>query len=174
MDIAAPIEGNRTKLVGSQDRLARLYATHATSAKRLAYLLTRDEHAADDVVQEAFARVGAKVLALRDPERAAGYLLRTVANLARSHGRALQRDRNLQGRLDRPAQEPGPSLDERDEIARALQALPARQRTALFLRHYLDMSEADAAAVLDLSVPAMKSLTHRAAEALRKELKRDE
>lgn len=174
MDLAASIKGNRTDLVGSKanERLALLYASHATSAKRLAYLLTRDEHAAEDVVQDAFARLGTKLLTLRDPERAAGYLLRTVANLSRSHGRSQQRDRNLQERLDRARPSPAPDLDGRDEVAGALQQLPQRQRTALFLRYYLDMSEADAARVLDLSIPAMKSLTHRATESLRKELKR--
>lgn len=175
MNIAkSSANGQRSAAYGvvsnADERLAHLYATHATTAARLAYVLSGDEHAAEDIAQEAFVRVGGRLLMLRDPERASGYLYRTVANLAKGHGRRLKRDRGLKGRLPPPDAQKPPDFGARDEMWRALMALPVRHRTALFLRYYLDMTEADAAEVLDCSTSAMKSLTHRAVESLRRNL----
>jgi RNA polymerase sigma factor (sigma-70 family) len=156
-------------MIKADKRLAGLYAAHASGALRLAYLLTGDKHAAEDLAQEAFARVGGRLLGLRDPDRAAGYLYRTVMNLAKGHGRTIARDRKLTERV--AAERPSRSADvPDDEMLRSLMSLPLRQRTVLFLRYYLDMSEADAARHLDCSVAAVKSLTHRASQALRRNL----
>ena len=47
--------------------LAELYARHANEALRLAYLLTGDATAAEDLVQDAFVRMAGRFLHLRDP-----------------------------------------------------------------------------------------------------------
>lgn len=153
-----------------EERLGALYAANGSQAARLAYLLTGDRDAVEDIVHEAFARVGRRLLGLRDPSRSAAYLYRTVVNLAKGHVRNSTRDRKLQDRMTAPEVSVQPDLAARDEVWRALMKLSQRQRTALYLRHYLDLPEAEAAEVMDLSVAAMKSLTHRAAEACRKEL----
>lgn len=152
----------------SDERLAQLYAAHARSAARLALLLTSDEQAAQDITQEAFVRVGARFTRLRDPDNAAGYLYRTVHNLARGHGRSLTHQWKLKQRL--ATQQPS-NMDvvAGDTTWRSLLRLPLRQRTAIFLRYYMDLSETEAARVLQCSVPAMKSLTHRAIENLRRQ-----
>lgn len=154
----------------SDDRLTELYKAHASNAVRLAALLTGDPNVAEDIAHEAFTRLGARLITLRHPDRAAGYLYRTVGNLAKGHGRRLTRDRKLKQRLT-----PEELAVERDTPSRgavwdALLRLSVRHRQALFLRHYLDMPEAEAAEVMGLSTAAMKSLTHRASEACRKEL----
>lgn len=155
----------------ADERLAQLYAAHAQSAGRLALLLTGDPEEAQDIAQEAFVRVGTRLTTLRDPDHAAGYLFRTVTNLAKGHGRWLRRYRALQRRLGNPSHESPPDVVARDEMWQALMRLPLRQRTALFLRFYVDLSEADAARALDCSIEAMKSLTHRAVDGLRKHMK---
>lgn len=157
---------------GSDARLADLYAAHASNAVRLATLLTGNPSAAEDIAHEAFARLGGRLLTLRQPDRAAGYLYRTVANLAKGHGRRISRERKLGQRLLSNQRDFDEALVIKGPAWEALLQLPLRQRTALFLRHYLDMSEADAAEVMGLSSAAMKSLTHRASEACRKELER--
>lgn len=154
----------------SDVRLAELYATHINSAVRLAALLTGDPDAARDIAHEAFCRLGARLFTLRQPDRAAGYLFRTVANLAKDHGRSLARERRLRQRLAPPLGAQPQELLGRGTVWQALLSLPARQRTVLFLRHYLDMSESDAADVMQLSVSAVKSLTHRATKACREYL----
>lgn len=172
MNTCTTFDGSGVREIASpsNERLAELYSAHASNAVRLATLLTGDPDAAQDIAHEAFARLGSRFLTLRYPERAAGYLYRTVGNLAKGHGRSLGRDRKLKERLS--ATTPGPENMSPlgGAIWEALLQLPVRQRTALFLRHYLDMSEAEAADVMSLSTAAMKSLTHRASEACRREL----
>lgn len=154
----------------SSDRLASFYAANASSATRLAYLLTGDSNVAQDLAQEAFIRVGTRLGSLRDPERALGYLYRTIVNLAKGYGRRQRSERALLGRLQPAEGVLSPDLAARDEVMRALLKLSPRHRTVLFLRHYLGLNEAEAARVLDLSPSATKSLTHRAAKAMRSEL----
>lgn len=115
-------------------------------------------------------RLGSRLMTLRDPDNAAGYLYRTVSNLAKGHGRRLKRQRSLQHKIIRPTTELQPDHEAKDEMWQLLLKLPLRQRTALFLRYYLDLSEADAARALNCSVEAMKSLTHRAIEATRRDM----
>lgn len=137
---------------------------------RLAYLLTHDEDAAEDVCQEAFARLGARLGRLRDPDRAAGYLFRIVVNLSRGHGRRLSRSRAVEARLKRavPPAQVQPSPD--DAVTRALLQLPPRQRAAIFFRYYEDLSERQTAELLGCTVGAVRSLTFRAMETLRGDL----
>lgn len=153
----------------TDDGLATLYATHAQGAGRLALLLTGDVDVAQDITQEAFVRVGGRLSRLRDPGKAVGYLYRTVQNLAKDHGRELARQRKLNERVESQRSVLG-EVQPRDELWGSLMQLPLRQRTALFLRYYLDLSEVEAAEALDVSRPAMKSLTHRAMAALRHHL----
>jgi RNA polymerase sigma factor (sigma-70 family) len=136
---------------------------------RLAYFLTRDSDVANDIMQEAFVRVGGRMSLLREPENAKGYLYRTINNLANGHGRGLTRRRKLEQRLPPAGQESEPDLGERQEMWERLLKLPIRQRTALFLRYYADLSESEAAGIMDCSTAAVKSLTHRAIDALRSE-----
>ncbi len=164
----APAHGVKPTI---EKRLGELYSTHARGAARLAYLLTGDRDTADDICQEAFARVGGKLGALRDLERAPGYLFRTVVNLTRGHGRRLKRERHLAQKLPDASPDQLPDLAGRDELSHALMRLPLRQRTAVFLRFYEDLTEAQAAEVLNCSTNAIRSLTFRAIERLRRELR---
>jgi RNA polymerase sigma factor (sigma-70 family) len=153
-----------------EDHLADLYASHSRAAIRLAFLLTGDRDTAEDICHEAFARVGGRLGGLRDPERASGYLFRTVVNLSRSHGRGLRRDKHLKERLHDPSVNQFPDIAVRDELVQALMRLPLRQRAAVFFRYYEDLSEGEVADVLNCSVDAARSLTFRAMEKLRKNL----
>src|SRR6476469_5384870 len=70
-----------------RDRLADLYVAHAPEGIRLAFLLTGDRALAEDLVQDAFARLVGRLRHLRDPSAFGGYLRRTIVNLATSHFR---------------------------------------------------------------------------------------
>jgi RNA polymerase sigma factor (sigma-70 family) len=153
-----------------EKRLADLYATQSWAAIRLAFLLTGDRAAAEDICQEAFVRVGGKLVGLRDPERASGYLFKTVVNLSRGHGRRLRRDRQLQNRLAGPSATQPPDLALRDDVTRALMRLPLRQRAAIFFRYFEDLPENRTAELLNCSVAAARSLTFRGMENLRNHL----
>src|SRR5262245_13830358 len=155
-------------------RLADLYARHGPAASRLAYLLTGDRATAEDLVQEAFVRVFGRFRDLRDPDAFEWYLRRTLVNLANSHFRRLRTEREYVRR--RRVESPAPSIPDvasRDEMWRALQRLPARQRGAIVLRFYEDLSEAATAEVLRCPAGTVKSLVSRGLARLRTEVTPD-
>lgn len=168
MEVVGARRGFRTKPL--EKRLADLYSTHSRAAIRLAFLLTGDRDTAEDICQDAFARVGGRLGGLRDPERASGYLFKTVMNLSRGYGRRLRRDRQLKDRLPDPSPTHLPDVALNDEVSRALMRLPLRQRAAVFFRYFEDLPESQTAEVLNCTVSAARSLTFRAMENLRNHL----
>jgi RNA polymerase sigma-70 factor (sigma-E family) len=152
-------------------RLADLYARHAPAAGRLAYLLTGDAHLAEDLTQEAFVRAFGRYRDLRRPDAFEWYLRRTVVNLTRSHFRRRRTERDyLAAQPRREAVEPGFDPTEQDAMWRTLQTLPERQRAAIVLRYYEDLTDAQVADALRCPVGTVKSLIHRGLERLRTEV----
>ena len=150
--------------------VAQLYALHHQSLVRLATLLVRDVETAEDVVQDAFVAMGSARRRLRDPENALAYLRQAVVNRSRSvlrHRTVV--DKNLQEAApDIPSGEHGElELLERSAVIAALRGLPPRQREALLLRFYGDLSEDEIAAVMGISRGAVKSHTARGMASLR-------
>ena len=146
--------------------IADLYRAHMPAATRLAYLLTGDRTAAEDVAQDAFLRAASRLGALRDDAAFPAYLHRAVVNAARNRGRRLA----LERRHAMPAREESaalPDLATRDGLWHALQRLPHRQRAALVLRFYLDLSEAEVADRLGCRPGTVKSAVSRGLAALR-------
>jgi len=159
----------QTRLEG---RLEDLFVRHAPAAGRFAYLLTADHGEAEDLVQEAFVRVVGRFGHLRVPGAFHVYLRRTIVNL---HASKLRRKRVERAYLNRERnrpdpQTPFPDVGLREQLWRAVHGLPARQRAAVVLRYYEDLSEKDAAEILRCSPGAMKSLVARAIETLRAEI----
>ena len=70
-----------------RSRLGELYTRHAPDGIRLAYLLTGDQHLAEDLVQEAFARMVGRLIHLRRADAFGSYLRTAIVNLSRSHFR---------------------------------------------------------------------------------------
>jgi RNA polymerase sigma-70 factor (sigma-E family) len=152
-------------------QLRELYVEVGPEAGRLAYLLVGDTNAAQDIAQEAFVRVGPRLRWLRDPEKARFYLRTTVINLCRAHWRRRERERSQQAVDQRGLVQPdhGPRVDQRDEIVAALLKLPLRQRSALVLRFYEDLTEHQTAEILGCPVGTVKSSVSRALQTLREE-----
>ena len=152
-----------------EDRLADLYSRHADGARRLAYLLTGDRELAEDITHEAFVKLVGRWHDIRHPEAFGSYLRTTVVNLTRGHFRRLRIERNyLAGERARRYDEAGlPDVEARDEMWGRLQRLSPRQRAAIVLRYYEDLSEQQTADTLGCSVGAVKSLVNRGMEALR-------
>lgn len=164
--------GERADDVEPGASLEELYVRHAPEAIRLAYLITHDAAFAEDVAQEAFVRVAGRFRHLRSFDTFDAYLRRTVVNLCRSHFR---RQKVARAYLARTRAGPItsaalPDLETRDELRSALAALPERQRAALVLRFYLDLSEERTADTLGCSVPAARSLVFRAMATLREQI----
>jgi RNA polymerase sigma factor (sigma-70 family) len=156
--------------------LEALYVAHAPAALRFAYHLSGDPEQARDLVQDAFVRVAGRFAHLRRPDVFETYLRRTIFNLHASRLRRLRLERAYLAREARRV-EPAPvdaDPAERDEIWSAILELPARQRAAVVLRFYEDLSEREAAEIVGCSVRALNQLVARATATLRQRFGKDE
>ena len=153
-----------------------VYRAERDGLVRLAYLMTGSQAVAEDLVQDTFVRVMARL----DPDASPGaYLRRSVINACYSwHRRAW---REVPPCDDDSPSRPGHGGDGADlgsdhggdvEMCDAIERLAPRRRSILVMRYYLDMSEADVAATLGCRVGTVKSTTHRALADLRKMIQR--
>jgi RNA polymerase sigma-70 factor (sigma-E family) len=147
-----------------------LYSANYRSLVRLSVLLVRDIATAEEVVQDAFVAMHSAWRRLRDPEKALSYLRQSVVNRSRSvlRHRAVVEKYAPKGLPDAPSAENGAITElERTEVIKALGELPTRQREALVLRYYADLSEAEIASTMGISRGAVKSHTARGMATLR-------
>jgi RNA polymerase sigma factor (sigma-70 family) len=156
----------------SEAAVADLFAVRYGEMVRLAGLLGADD--AEDVAQEAFARLLRRHDSLRDPAAAAGYVRATVCNLTRNRHRHLNITRRRAPALalvDEPsAEQRAISREEHDEVLAAVAALPRRQREAVVLRYWLELPEAEIAATMSVATGTVKSLVSRGVTAVGKKL----
>jgi RNA polymerase sigma-70 factor (sigma-E family) len=153
-----------------------IYSEHYRSLVRLASFLVRDNATAEEVVQDSFVAMHGAWRRLRDTDKALSYLRQSVVNRSRSVLRhRMVVDKNTpKPPPDMPSAEHGAIIQlERSAVVSALRGLPERQREALVLRYYGDLSEAQIASVMGISRGAVKSHTARAMAALRAVLERD-
>lgn len=129
---------------------------------RVAFLLVGSRAEAEDVVQDAFARVELRWSRLGV---AGAYLRRCVVN--RAHD--MLRRRQLEQRFLRSARDVHAELGA-DELSDALAALPLKRRTAVVLRYYAGLSEREIAETMRVRPGTVKSLLHRALAQLRQEI----
>jgi RNA polymerase sigma-70 factor (sigma-E family) len=149
--------------------MEELYAANAERAGRLAYFLVGDKELAQDLVQEAFLKVFARWGNLREPHSFAAYLNRTIVNLAhKTHRRRRVERRYLERQSSLETMTPARDYETTDELWRLLQLLPQRQRTAIVLRYYEDLTDHQAAEAMGCSETAIASLVQRALGTLRK------
>ena len=161
----------------SADRaVTELYSLHYRYLVRLAAILVRDIPTAEEVVQDSFVAMHDGWQRLKDTEKALAYLRQAVVNRSRSVLRhRMVVEKNLQNAPpDMPSAEHGAFiLLERSAVVAALRDLPERQREAIVLRYYADLSEADIAATMRISRGAVKSHTARGMAALRTALEQE-
>jgi RNA polymerase sigma-70 factor (sigma-E family) len=151
--------------------VSALYQTHAVGLIRLAVVMLGDRPAAEDVVQDAFAGLYRRWNHLSGQDRALGYVRASVLNGCRSRLRAKVRDERLAAAS--PATLAAVSAEqavligeEHAAVLAALRRLPDRQREALVLRYYLDLSEPEIAASMGIGRGTVKSTASRALAAL--------
>ncbi|HEX6421384.1 MAG TPA: sigma-70 family RNA polymerase sigma factor [Acidimicrobiales bacterium] len=131
---------------------------------RVAFLLVGSRAEAEDVVQDAFARIELRWARLDNPE---AYLHRCVVN--RSHD--VLRRRRLEQRFRLLRRDETSEL-QADELGDALAALPPRRRAAVVLRYYAGLREREIADALGVRPGTVKSMLHRALSELREVIER--
>jgi len=146
------------------DGLAQLHQHYYPELVRLAFALTGDWSLAEELGQEAFVRAWRSWGTIRRQQSAPAYLRATVINLARTSFRQRLRESRAWSDVAIP---PPAGAAVSPDVLQALARLPQRKRACVVLRYYLELSEADTAAALGISVGTVKSQTARALQRLR-------
>jgi RNA polymerase sigma factor (sigma-70 family) len=155
--------------------LTQLYEGHYRSLVRLAVLLVGDVAAAEEIVQDSFVAVHDRRRRLHDSDQALAYLRRCVVTGSRTARRHRGPRRAAAPAAVRPGQpgpgQPGPGHEAAalagSPVVAALRTLPPREREALVLRFYGDLTEDVAAAAMGTSASAVRGHTDRGMLALR-------
>ena len=154
-------------IVGGRPRdqtFVDLYATHFDSLVRLASLLVDSAAAGEDIVQDTFAKLFVRLETVDTPQ---AWLRTTVVNACRNERRRLGTARRYAPRLAGQPVAVDPPVD---ELIASLRRLPDRQRTAVVLRYYVDLSETEIASILGIRIGTVKSALHRARVRLQSEV----
>ena len=145
------------------EELETLYRDRFPTFLRVAAAMTRDEELALDAVQDAFASAIRNRRQFRGDGPLEAWVWRMVVNAAR---KARARLRDVPGA---PALN-GSSASEARDLRAALEALPERQRTVLFLRYFADLDYRAIASVLGVTPGTVGSHLNAAHAALRRQL----
>jgi len=141
----------------AQDRAAdfeEFFERHHRELGRLAYVLTGDRAAAEDLTADAFLAVWRQWRRVRDRNEPLAYVRRMLLNMAASRVRQRVRERKRDGQVstivpvEASASDGAAVLD----VRAALLELPVRRRACVALRYALDLSEQDVADLLGISV----------------------
>lgn len=151
----------------------RLVATHQQSVFRLAYLFLGDADDAEDISQETFIHAY-RALNRFDPARPfRPWLMQIATNLCRNWHRSFRRYWVALQNLINNESRPGSTLElaehnvDMENLWKAINRLPLADRQVIYLRYFLECSEAETAEVLGIALGTVKSRSHRALERMR-------
>jgi len=163
---------------GDDTAFGGLVALHEEVAFRTAYLVLGDASEAEDAAQEAFVKVHRSLGRFRDGEPFRPWLLAIVGNTARNRRRSRGRRMALQLRAEAASDRttaPSPEAqildaERRRRILDAVNGLRPDDRLVIGARYFLDLSEAETAALAGIAPGAVKSRLSRARARLAREL----
>ena len=163
---------------GDHDAFSQLAASSIGRLYAVARLIMRDADRAEDAVQDALVQAWRDIRAVRDLDRFDAWLHRLLVRSCYRHAHRNRRRTVVELRVMRDERElidtAGElSTEQRDQIARGLRRLPADQRAALVLHHYLGLALWEVAEILDIPVGTAKSRINRATNAMRAALEAD-
>jgi RNA polymerase sigma-70 factor (sigma-E family) len=140
---------------------------------RTARSLTANPSDAEDLLQTALTKTYLAWERIEDHRALDGYVRRALVNTRTSQWRKRRVEEFACGKLPEPEEVPAPDPAEqqalREAMWRSILRLPDRQRAMVVLRYYEDLSEAQTAAVLGVSVGTVKSAVSRALAKLRED-----
>jgi RNA polymerase sigma factor (sigma-70 family) len=152
-DLAAFCQANHTRIVGAVS------------------LLCGDAAVAEELAQEAFERLARDWWRVRRMAHPEAWIYRVAINLASSHFRRRAAERRAMQRLESrtPAAQVDPDTTDELALRQAVAGLPPRQKTALVLRLYMDLTFAQVAELMGIHESTAKSLVGQALARLRNE-----
>jgi RNA polymerase sigma-70 factor (sigma-E family) len=153
--------------LGASVSVAELARTRGLELLRFAYLLCGDRQHAEDLLQEVLLSMYRRFPQQLPLENPVGYARRALANAEISRARRRSSGEVVLASLPERsvAEADGPA--ERDALWQALRRLPARQRTVLVLRYYLDATDEQISTMLGCRRGTVRSLASRALSTLR-------
>ncbi len=152
------------------DEFRAFVASRGPALLRTAYMLTGDQHLAEDLVQSALEKAAARWQHIRASAATEAYVRRILYRERVSFWRRRRVTETLPGELpERPVAGGYDAVDDRAVLRQAMSRLGRRQRTVLVLRFYEDMTETQVADVLGVSVGTVKSQAAKALRRLREE-----
>ena len=166
---------------GDDSALAALIERHQAQVYRLAFGVLASREQAEDAAQEALMAMLESLPRFRGESRFTTWLYRLTLNtcLKRKRKPGSQREEPLASDADAIASNPGQGPDIqagrrwlRDRVAQFLAALPETYRVPLLLSDALNLTASEIAAVLGLSLPAVKARLLRGRRRLRSEIER--
>jgi RNA polymerase sigma-70 factor (sigma-E family) len=149
---------------------AEFAAARSGELIRLAYVLTGNQHAAEDLLQNALTRAAAHWERIHSAPEAYVRQIMYREQVSWWRRRSRRPETTMAQVPDRPAERPGTSVEDRLTLQDALRALPARKRAVLVLRYLEDLPEAQVADILGCSVGTVRSQAHKALAQLRSAL----
>jgi RNA polymerase sigma-70 factor (sigma-E family) len=157
---------------GDRAQFAEFAAARARALHRAAYLMVGDPQLAQDLVQEALTKTYVAWPRLRDPHNAEAYCRKAITTTAiswfRRKGWRNERPTDFLPEASHSGHDA--AVAERDALWRALQELPPRQRAALVLRYFEDLTEAQTADAMGCAVGTVKSQVSAGLAKLRERL----
>ncbi|QZY29001.1 SigE family RNA polymerase sigma factor [Nocardioides coralli] len=158
-----------TVTISGRDRVSspafeEFVAARSASLLRTAYLLTRDHGLAEDLLQTALTK--AYLAWGRIDGNPEPYVRRVLVNTYASWWRRKWRGEHPTSELPEQAHHPD-GLGETGDLWDALGRLPRRQRAVVVLRYFEDLTEAQTADLLGVTVGTVKSQTSKALARLR-------
>lgn len=154
--------GLDSPLQRSFDSFEDLYQSLWPPMVRLAWLLSGNREVAEDLVHDVFLRIEPKWQEIREP---APYFRRSLVNAVRQHQRHAEVEARHRPEPVRATMDP-----EFEEIWSVVSEIPERQREALVLRFYLDLTVEQVADNLQCPVGTAKSLIHRGVASVREKV----
>jgi RNA polymerase sigma-70 factor (sigma-E family) len=159
-------------LVRGEVGFAGFVREHTPALLRTAYLLTGNAQNAEELVQDTLVRLYPKWERVEDADVPLAYVRRSLANGYINHRRRAAR-REFAYEIVPERIDPHDAVNQladRDEIWAGLRDLPDRQRAALVLRFFEDLTDEESAAALGCRVGTIRSLVSRGLAALREQL----
>lgn len=161
-------EGQDDAAAGGDIAFREYVTSRSGSLLRMALLLTRNRADAEDLVQVALAKTFQAWDRIEDRGAVDGYVRRAMVNTHISWWRRRRVEEYPTDEIpDRPVLDHAGDSEIQDALRRAIERLPQRMRAAVVLRYYEDMSEAEVAQVLGVSLGTVKSTVSRAVAKLR-------
>ncbi|MQY07225.1 SigE family RNA polymerase sigma factor [Actinomadura macrotermitis] len=149
----------------ARESFTRFVESRSAVLVRTAYALTGDQHAAEELLQNALVKTAARWRHVHGSPEA--YVRRAMYNEQVGRWRRSRRETAVAAPPEVAQPDRSGEVAERLALRHALAALPARKRAVLVLRYFEDLSETEVAQIMGCSVGTVRSQTHKALARLR-------